>query len=74
MPQPQAGQAGQPETDHGEATQLGALTYSAPMSMYKAIASVQVFPTLTKKLGFFLEINHIVKVFILIYVPKIEIH
>ena len=47
MPQPQAGQAGQPETDHGEATQLGALTYSAPMSMYKAIASVKVFPTLT---------------------------
>ena len=44
------------------------------MSMYKASASVQVFPTLTKKLGFFLEINHIVKVFILIYVPKIEIH
>ena len=28
MPQPQAGQAGQPETDHGEATQLGALTYT----------------------------------------------
>ena len=38
------------------------------MSIYKAIASVQVFPTLTKN---YLKkkINHIIKVFNLIYVP-----